>query len=1033
MDKKIFLEEFGSKSSNNTTEGLNVSLKGNRRLLPTGDYSGVISAHDQYVKERNACNTIRLTCQVNTVCSNVLFNKITEVVKNEGSETITFLNYGVLNGEVSNDDVSEKIFYKPKNMDFWTGCSMSYATNIVPISTTSIDEDLSEIDRKFDITVGDNTDTATTVSKSHITNAIRDTQLSNDDFVYHCGVDFFNNHLLRSNTFKTVCKCYQDDSEDILYTAFNTIADFMRDVNGNLVVERIGYPSNSGLNNNAKTIPLHLYDADSIDGYKDTVTKKLIKKYNGWLGFYNQSKIKSYDKFSESDILPVDKPLMYINGGDFVDMYPSHELYSFVPLYNKYRHRYEKNWNYCITYPYSSTTDDFTDIIETTDDINALKAVYFDENTRADNGTAQLVIYSIAKHGLNVGDYVNVYITNDSGATKIIDNAEVTQVADEYIFTVFTSGVKVSNKWVQINTKEDAKEDIPGVQIEVDGEVYTQDEKKNTIYYDELYNKYFAINGKYVTDDEGIRFIAYMNLDKDAQNLSYKKVVNDVECDYYVRLFKRVPNFRFASAGTLTEYDITKKDGDGKTLIDKYSTYDYEFENQLSRLAFSKNIYSDEIGEIVFTDDINIKNLRDNLNRPLTSLYLTIIKNNSGYKEWYSYDYDGGSWLPTAITDSNVEYSHCFGKVTCGLDASQESIDGNYSNSIKRINNIDSDAIGHNVKLINGDRIYDKSNVAITDNEVSYKHDNVFYGDLCCYDYFNATESSIQPIMHRFSTGQRECGSESTDRSAKKNFEAFIYDEIKSDDFDAKGSFKIENNVISGCNKYKEGYYYNPHYEIPIKSFGKLQYVLPDILDIRSITSYPYEGDYKDDDGNWVKLYPDTRNIKRIHTLQSHYLTPGDKALIYDTEKNDYYYLTTISHKNSSDNVFYCIVTNVKGKDASNKVYDVSVSDGDDVERYRLFKLDNLDIADYATILKDGTCRYVWRDVVNNGIDGGDRNLEEYPFTNGAFYVNKRIDLYVRRQDPYGVYGLYSDDDIFGEEILIENEDNYVKDEEISC
>jgi hypothetical protein len=92
-----------------------------------------------------------------------------------------------------------------------------------------------------------------------------------------------------------------------------------------------------------------------------------------------------------------------------------------------------------------------------------------------------------------------------------------------------------------------------------------------------------------------------------------------------------------------------------------------------------------------------------------------------------------------------------------------------------------------------------------------------------------------------------------------------------------------------------------------------------------------------------------------------------------------------------------------------------------------------MNIPDYATLLKDGTCRYIWRDVINNGIDGGDRNAEEYPFTNGAFYVNKRVDLYVRRQDPYGMNGLYSDDDIFGEEILIENEDNYIKDEDITC
>jgi hypothetical protein len=274
--------------------------------------------------------------------------------------------------------------------------------------------------------------------------------------------------------------------------------------------------------------------------------------------------------------------------------------------------------------------------------------------------------------------------------------------------------------------------------------------------------------------------------------------------------------------------------------------------------------------------------------------------------------------------------------------------------------------------------------------------------------------------MHRFNTAQREC----VTAGANLNFSDFIYDEIKSDDFDASGDFTIASKSTSNCNNKKEGYYYNPHYEIPIRSFGKLQYVLPDLLDIRSITSYPYEGG---------DLYPGVENAKRIHTLQRHFLTPGDKALIYDTEESKYFYLTVIRHTGSTDNVFYCIATDEKDREASNLIYDVNINTGGDTERYSLFKLDNMDIPDYATLLKDGTCRYIWRNVVNNGIDGGDRNLEEYPFTNGAFYVNKRIDLYLRRQDPVGRYGLYDEEDPLGKEIDFENADNYVKDTEITC
>lgn len=1006
MDKKIFLEKFGSKQSVNTTEGLNVPLKGNRKLLPTGEYAGVISAYDQYMKERGACNTIRLTCQVNTVCSNVLFNRISEIVRDEGSDNVTFLNYAVLSGTVDTEhEVSENIYYKPTTMDYWSGDSINYVSNIVLVSASSPDMDLSEI--TVDAIMAQDMDMTNTDRYSHPTNAIRDTQLSNDNYVYHCGLDFFNNHLIRSNTFKTICKFNESidgrfDDKTNGYTAFNTIADLMRDINGNCVIEKIGFPVDSGIPGNVKTTALHLYTADDVDTFADTIAKRRIEKYNGWVGFYNKSKIKSYDAFTATDTtpvteLPIDKPLMYRNGGDFIDMYPGHELYSFVPMYNEHRNRFEKNWNYCVTYPSSSTTHGFEDILETSS--NSLKAIYFDENTRADNGTSQLVIYGIAKHGLAPGDYVNIYKTyeDESGNTvtdKIIDNAEVAEIADDFIFTVFNPGVQISETWVEI---PDEEEEGGATTIEVDGNKYTRHPSIRSIYLDEYFNKYYVVNDRYI------------NFDKKAQHISYKKVVNDIECDYYVRIFTRVPNFRFASGDTSSYYEISKKDENGETMIDKYSGYKYEFESQVSRLAFAKNIYSDDVGQIVFTDDINIANLKDNLGRPLTKLYLTIVKNNKGYKEWYGYDYnDHSKWSETNITSENIEYSHCFGKITCGIDTSDESVNEDTINSIKKLSNIGL-TYGYDVSLINPDRTYETEGCQITQNEVSYEHDNLFYGDLCCYDYFNALETSIQPILHRFNTAQRE----SRDALSSRYFRYFNYDEIKRDDYDTDSRFLINVKTTGQCNEKQEGYYYIPHYEIPIRSFGKVQYMLPDLLDIRSITAI---------DGK----------TKRIHCLQYHHLQPGDKALIYDVNASKYYFLTTVMNPSSNDKVFFCTVSDENGNEAAGKIADLN-RNTDDVSVYSLFKLDNMNIPDYATLLKDGTCRYIWRDVINNGMDGGDRNLEEFPFTNGAFYVNTRIDLYLRRQDPYGVYGMYSDDDIFGEEILIEDVNNYVEDKDITC
>ena len=50
----------------------------------------------------------------------------------------------------------------------------------------------------------------------------------------------------------------------------------------------------------------------------------------------------------------------------------------------------------------------------------------------------------------------------------------------------------------------------------------------------------------------------YVNVDPNAQNISYKKVVSGIECDYYVRIFSRLPNFKFASGDTTNYYNIYK-------------------------------------------------------------------------------------------------------------------------------------------------------------------------------------------------------------------------------------------------------------------------------------------------------------------------------------------------------------------------------------------------------------------------------------------------------------------------------------------
>jgi hypothetical protein len=150
--------------------------------------------------------------------------------------------------------------------------------------------------------------------------------------------------------------------------------------------------------------------------------------------------------------------------------------------------------------------------------------------------------------------------------------------------------------------------------------------------------------------------------------------------------------------------------------------------------------------------------------------------------------------------------------------------------------------------------------------------------------------------------------------------------------------------------------------------------------------------------------------------------------MIYDDSVEKYYYLTTIRGTNDNSRTFTCKVTTEKGEPATG-IDDAYIGD------YKLFKIDNLGAPSYAHLLKDGTCRYIWRNVINNGSPGGDETFEEYPFTNGAFYVNKRIDLYLRRQDPYDEYDLYDEDDIekLGISIDIDQINQYYNEDEIKC
>lgn len=206
-----------------------------------------------------------------------------------------------------------------------------------------------------------------------------------------------------------------------------------------------------------------------------------------------------------------------------------------------------------------------------------------------------------------------------------------------------------------------------------------------------------SLNGDYTITrlglGDGDLIDYYFCVDLDPTQFSYntnmrmKRVFAGQESEYYFRMFKKVKT----RATLLMEDD------------------DYE----IYPLAFSKNIYEDRMNQFVINEDIDISGLVDNLNRPLSELYITFIKKDS---------------------------NNMFTGVKSGVDMpyiSNISINPTISD-IRRITNASN---SHNPL---------ETNITILNNE--------FFGDVVEYNKYEVIEHVLGEVNHRFNTFNREFG-----------------------------------------------------------------------------------------------------------------------------------------------------------------------------------------------------------------------------------------------------------------------------------
>lgn len=936
MKRKIRLNSTTSVNSVNVDNFVDVELKQSTKLLPHTNTVDKVNIYEVFEEERSKSDKYRLIFTINPICTNVLFNTLTEVVKFEGEGKKT--DKVVL---VEND----------------SSISVSNAMGDVNPDRVQM---------------------------------IKNTEYSNDKlgYVYHCGYDIFNNHILRNTTFKQVNTLRsnnknQSDSNQtgtpLLSKIFNTIGDVMRYGDGDIVKfnKRVNVSSAPRPNLNK-----HLYEYSDILSITDSINQNLIEE-KGWFGFTNGMNINSklYTGSNNNiwgDSLNINKVINRQKACEFIDMYPDRSLFSFNPKINKKEKRLEHNWKMCLTYPYDTT---YNHLLVYGDGVNGLDC-YSCVRTSGLSGEDVLVFRTTCKHGLKATDNIVLYATYEGETTRIPDAITIKDTGD-------------------LNKKY----------------------RENHFYVlnHDILNHIFGDDWEFNFNQDELNRI----------NFRIKHIIGDFESEYYIRLFKKLPNFKYSKK------EFTEEIGSNRKMFDEFvkenatycnksvigncpddNLYMLDFNYDLYQLAFASTIYSDKSSQVTFTDTIDLSHIKDKSGKPITEIYLTIVKNNSGWDKWYL----GANQR----NENSVEFSHCFGKITSGFNLL--NIKRDKSSSIKNKDDIRFSDVHKLHNLASSYPIVSsiplEDNITISGSTKWYsgkaEHD-VFWGDLVEFNKSQVKEIVLEKVCHRFNTTQRELDenyftTNGVNPNILKKWNTLKFDEITADDYD-KANFTVSTTNITDynglyVNQRPEGYYYEPHYPIMVKELSSQ--IQQDAL----ITFTVSENGINPDN------YSNNPGYAKVKVNVKHNLSEGD-----------YIRVTNRSDKSYSLGIIENILSPTEFLINYPKIYNFQTFK-ENVENGSLLLIKtNSKIPSYATNLNDGSQRYLWREVQRVG-DVNNTTLPEYPFTNGCFYIHNNINFYLRRQDPHNYNNLYYSNfpnDIPGK-IESGNDDyEYINEDEVLC
>ena len=178
--------------------------------------------------------------------------------------------------------------------------------------------------------------------------------------------------------------------------------------------------------------------------------------------------------------------------------------------------------------------------------------------------------------------------------------------------------------------------------------------------------------------------------------------------------------------------------------------------------AFANTIYNDKNIQLTFNEDIDISNLTDNLDRPLSQLYIGFIK------------------TPTFYSDIN---NNLFTEVKSGLDIP-------FIGGVKNKLNVPDIHRIHNGGTPNYPTSHNPLDTNVTIN------DNDFYVDVCEYNRFEVKETILGEVAHRFNTIDRENGGQISINSS------------------------MGNGPLLDLGERQEGYWYKPFHQLKIREFS---------------------------------------------------------------------------------------------------------------------------------------------------------------------------------------------------------------------